>query len=99
MLRTNRFSTWHLAALFVHSQKREREEWTSPLPHAAAPPKGPAFGFLNYYAQSAWHDSKPKLASGVNLHAFIAKTIEEKSGRGGETTGDLEFEAVDEARA
>ena len=39
----------------------------------------------------------PKLASGVNLHAFLAKAVEEQSGRGREPTGDLEFEAVDEA--
>ena len=41
----------------------------------------------------------PKLASGVNLHAFLAKAVEEQSGRGREPTGDLEFEAVDEAPA
>ena len=41
----------------------------------------------------------PKLASGVNIHAFLAKAVEEQSGRGREPTGDLEFEAVDEALA
>ena len=41
----------------------------------------------------------PKLASGVNLHAFLAKAVEEQSGHGREPTGDLEFEAVDEAPA
>ena len=39
----------------------------------------------------------PKLASGANLHAFIAEAVQEQCGLGGETTGDLEFEAVDEA--
>ena len=39
----------------------------------------------------------PKLASGANLHAFIAEAVQEQCGLGGETTGDLEFEEVDEA--
>ena len=39
----------------------------------------------------------PKLASGANRHAFIAEAVQEQCGLGGETTEDLEFEAVDEA--